>query len=312
MERDAPASNSDHRTASGGVWRLVWRGLRISRSMAIILVLVASLAANAALFVGGVLYNVIDEALESVTGIATATSKQRKEANDLKRRNRHLVVRNRKLQDGMTKIRRKNRQLESRVARLRTVTSKQRKEADGLKRKNRHLVVRNHKLQDGMAKVRGKNRRLESRIARLRTVTSKTVTRSTKAIRRAVATAPGKALPYVGTVVVVGVAALEVKDHCDTIRDMKAIQRESDSAESHSEEEPKFCGINRNKILKRIKMAPIDAWKRSREFLTDLDPIPPEFETRLNLWMKDQENFLRDGWDGLRRWWQGPDKVNGN
>ena len=59
--------------------------------MAMVLVLVASLAANGALFVGGVLNNVIDEAIESVTGLATATSKQRKLADDLKRKNRQLV-----------------------------------------------------------------------------------------------------------------------------------------------------------------------------------------------------------------------------
>lgn len=95
MGLDAQASNGDQQAKSNSMWRVAWRGLRVSRAMAMVLVLVVSLAANAALFVGGVLYNVIDEALENVTGLATATGKQRKQVNDLKRNNRHLVVRNR-------------------------------------------------------------------------------------------------------------------------------------------------------------------------------------------------------------------------
>ena len=264
--------------------------------MAIVLVLVVSLAANAALFVGGVLYNVIDEALENVTGLATATGKQRKQVNDLKRRNRHLIVRNRKLQDGMTKVRRTNRLLVVRNNKLQDGMTK-------IRRTNRLLVVRNSKLQDDMTRVRRKSGQLERRIAGLRKVTSgsvkKTIARSTSAAVRAVATAPGKALPYVGTFVVVGAVAWDIKDYCNTIRDMKAIQREIDLSESHSEEEPKFCGMDRNKILNRIKMAPRDAWKRSREFLTDLSPITPEIETMLNAELDRWWNKIEPN-----RWWK--------
>ena len=239
MERGAPASNGDRQTNSGGIWRLAWRGLRVSRSMAIILLLVASLAANAALFVGGVIYNVIDEALESATGLATETGKQRKEADDLKR---------------------KNRKLKDRMARLRKVTS------DSVKR---------------------------------------TVDRSAKAAVRAVATAPGKALPYVGTAVVVGATAWEIDDYCNTIRDMKAIQQEIDPSESFSKEEQRVCGMKvptRDEILNRIKTAPRYAWQRSRELLTDLK-IPPDLENWFNQKLKDTENLWRDGRGWLDRKW---------
>ena len=236
--------------------------------MAMVLVLVASLAANGALFVGGVLNNVIDEAIESVTGLATATSKQRKLADDLKRKNRQLVDRNRSLQHRMTKVRRESGRLKGRMARLRTVTN---------------VAVK------------------------------RTVARSANAAVRVVATAPGKAVPYVGTAVVVGAAALEIKDLCDTIRDMKAIQREIDPSESHSEDERKICGMDtptQEEILNQIKTVPLDAWQRSQAFLTDLDPIPPEFETWLNRWWNDKSLF-RDGMRGLRRMLRGPEKVNG-
>ena len=130
--------------------------------MAIGLLLVASVTANATFFVSGVLYNVIDEALESVTGLQTATGKQRKAADALMGKNRQLVHRNRVLQDRMINLQRENGRLMGRMAGARRTTN---------------------------AAVR------------------RTVARSAHAAARAVATAPAKALPYVGTAVVVGAPA---------------------------------------------------------------------------------------------------------
>ncbi len=308
MERDAPAGNGDRQTDSGGLWRFVGRSLRVSRSMAIILLLVASLATNAALFVGGVLYNVIDEALESATGLATATGKQRKAIKELKRKNRQLVVRNSKLREGMTEVRRKNRQLVVRNSKLQHGMTEAR-------RKSSQLVVRNRKLRDGMTEAQRKNSRLvdrnrglQNRMTKLRTVTNgavkRTAARSAKAAVRAVATVPGKALPYVGTAVVVGAATAEIKDYCDTIQDMKEIQQEIDPSKSGSDDEPKVCGMKvptEEEILSRIRTAPLKAWQSSRKFLTDLNPITPEIETKFDRWRKDTENTLHDGWSGLVR-----------
>ena len=295
VERDAKVGDGSSRTNSGGIWRLVWRGLRVSRATAIVLVLVASLAANAALFVGGVLYNVIDEALESVSGLATATGKQRKAADDLKKRNRHLVASNRKLRDDMTKARQNNRRLVASNRRLQDGMTK-------AQRNNRHLVAGNRRLEDDVKKARRNNRRLEDRMARLRAKTNiavkSTVARSAKAAGRAVLTAPGKAVPYVGTAVVVGVTVLEIKDYCATIRDMKAIQREIDPSETHSEEEQRVCGMDiptQEEILAQIKTVPLDAWQRSREFLTGLNPLTPEIETKL-------KTELDQWWNKTNRW----------
>ena len=246
MGRDVPASNNGQPTNSGGTWRLVRRGLRVSRAMAVVLVLAASLAANAALFVGGVLFNVIDEAVESVTGLATATGKQRKLTDGLKRENRRLVASNRSLQNRMTRLRKETN--------------------DAVKR---------------------------------------TMERSVNAAKRVVITAPGKALPYLGTAVVVGAAAWEIKDLCGTVRDMKEIQRAIDPSESRSEDERRICGMDpptREEILSQIETAPLDAWRRSRSFLADLDPIPPEFETRFNRWWNDKGPFR----DGVPDWLSNP------
>ncbi len=310
MGRDIPAGNGDRQTNSGGIWRPVWRGLRVSRGVVMVLLLAASLAANAALFVGGVLFNVIDEAVESVTGLATATGKQRKLTDRLKRKNHQLAARNRSLQNRVTEVRRersrltaRNRSLQNRVIEIRQESSR--------------LAARNRSLQNRVTELRREGGRLKDRMARLRQVTNaavkRTVARSANAAVRVVATAPGKAVPYLGTAVVLGAAGLEIRDLCNTVRDMKAIQREIDPTESHSEDERKICGMDvptKEQILSQIETVPLDAWQRSREFLTDLDPIPPEFETWLSRWWNDKGLF-RDGMRGLRRMLRGTEEVKG-
>lgn len=270
MGQDAKANSGHQRTGSGGGLRLVWRGLRVSRTIALVVLLAASLSANAALFVGGVLYNVIDEALESVTGLATETSKQRIAIDGLKRKNRQLVDRNRGLQNRVTEVQRENGRLKGRMARLRTVTSRA---------------------------VKG------------------TVARSANAVVRAAATAPAKAIPYAGTAVVAGALVYEIRDLCHTIQDMKEIQREIDPSEINSEDGSEVCGMRiptQAEILNQIAMAPLDAWERSREFLADLDPMPPEIETELFRLWTDNKSLVRDGLNRLHRIWPEPEEVNDN
>ena len=230
-----------------------------------VLLLVVSLAANAALFVGGVLYNVVDEALARVTGLETATSKQRKVSDDLRRENRQLVDRNRKLQNRMAKLQQANGRLKGRAARLRTVTS---------------------------------------------SVVKRTATRSALAATRAVVTAPAKAIPYLGTAVVVGTAALEINDYCNTIRDMNEIQREITPSKTLFEDELQVCGMEvptRDDVLNQIRTEPIRMWRRSRDFLPDLDPILPHIEDQLDDWLKNSKTLIRDGRDGLFRMLRAPD-----
>lgn len=222
-------------------------------------------SANAALFVGSVLYNVVDEVLARVTGLETATSKQLKVSDDLRRENRQLVDRNRKLQTRMAKVQQANSRLKGRAARLRTVT---------------------------------------------RAAVKRTVARSAVAATRAVATAPAKAFPCLGTAVVVGVTALEVRSFCKTIQDINLIQQEIAPSEALAENELEVCGMEvptRDDVLNQIKTEPVRMWNRSREFLNDLDPIPPHVEDQLDDWLENSKTLIRDGRDGLFRMLRVPD-----
>ena len=100
--------------SSGGFWRTLWRAVRISRTVAISIVLCVSLAANATLFVGGVLYDVVDTFLERVTGLQTASAHQRQVVTKLQKQNRQL-------RGQVQTTRTANRQLRRQVQNIRTV-----------------------------------------------------------------------------------------------------------------------------------------------------------------------------------------------
>ena len=194
--------------SAAGFWRSLFRVLRTFRTLILVLVLSVSLAANAALFVGGVLYNFVDEALESIVGLDTATARQNRENRDL---------------------RKKNSQLNQRVAKY-------------------------NKVANGAVE--------------------RTIQRSTAAVTRSVITLPGKAIPYIGMPVVVGVTALEVDDFCSTLEDMREIQRELELDETPIDGETRICDTElptKDEIEELIKSKPREILQSSREYLPDIE-----------------------------------------
>ena len=204
-------------------WSTMFRFFRISRSLAIVIALAVSLAANALLFVGGVLYNVVDDFLESATGLQTASAKQRKRVRSLKK---------------------ENRQLRGQIKKVRTVAY---------------------------------------------TAAERTVNRSVKFARRSVATLAGKAIPVAGAAVSAGVTAWEIKDLCDTIRDMDSIRREIDPPEAAADNGTTVCSMSvptPQEILAQVVRSPKAAWEKSRKFLPDLSSL------------KDVRSSLKDALKG--------------
>ena len=107
--------NGNSRSAAGRIFR-------ISRTLTLVGTLVISLAVNATLFVGGVIYDVVDTFVESVTGLQTASALQRQALSKLQGQNRQLraqvqTVRtaNRQLRGQVQTVRSANRQLQREV-----------------------------------------------------------------------------------------------------------------------------------------------------------------------------------------------------
>ena len=120
--------NGNSRSAAGRIFR-------ISRTLTLVGALVVSLAVNATLFVGGVIYDVVDTFVENVTGLQTASALQRQAMSKLQGQNRQLrgqvqTVRtaNRQLRGQVQTARSANRQLQREV---RTTVEQTRKRLQG-------------------------------------------------------------------------------------------------------------------------------------------------------------------------------------
>lgn len=220
----------------GGVWSALYRVFRISRTLAIVIALAVSLAANATLFVGGVLYNVVDDFLEDVTGLQTASAKHRKAVKTLKK---------------------ENSQLRGQIKKVRRVA---------------------------------------------RSAANRTLTRSVNSVKRSLATLAGKALPFAGAAVAVGVTAWEIEDHCETIRDMNSIRRQIDPSEAAADSETTVCSMpvpTVEQIWAQIKVSPQKAWEESKDFVPDLKPLMEIRDFTTEFW-KDTWKDIRSFFDLLK------------
>jgi hypothetical protein len=216
----------------------VFRVFRISRSLAIVIALAVSLAANATLFVGGVLYDTVGNVLEKATGLQTASAKQRKAIKSLQK---------------------ENRQLRGQIKRIRGVA---------------------------------------------RTAAKRTVARSARSVKRGLATLAGKAFPVAGVAVAVGVTAWEIKDLCDTIRDMNGISREIDPSQPTVGNETTVCSVpvpTTEEILKKVTESPHAVWQASREFVPELPSLSDTGVLTAGIW-GDTKEFLDFQWDRFEFW----------
>ena len=221
-----------------GFWSAMFRMFRISRSVAIVIALAVSLAANATLFVGGVLYSAVDDVLERVTGIQTASAKQRKTIKSLQK---------------------ENRQLRGQIKKIRGVA---------------------------------------------RSAAKRTVARSIKSVKRGLATLAGKAVPFVGVAVSVGVTAWEIKDLCETIRDMNGISKEIDPLKPTADNETTVCSAPvpaTEEVLRKVAASPHAVWQASKKFVPELPSLSDTEVFTAGIWV-DTKEFLGSQWDKLEFW----------
>ncbi len=217
------------------------KAVRLSRNLVVAIALVVSLGANVTLFVGGVLYSVVDQLVDQAFDLDTPWGKQRRAVAELKKENDGLRTENRKLRGQLKKV--------------------------------------------GKAADRSRTRLLRS-------------------ASRSVATAPAKALPYAGALVVAGLTAMEIRDLCDAMSDMDRIKRVVDDPESETESEPAVCPVpvpSRARLLERIEGSAQQAWDESTKYVPDLpgwNDIPDSWRDALQ---NTVPGFLRDTWERLKR-----------
>ena len=221
------------------------KAVRLSRNFIVVIALVMSLGANVTLFVGGVLYSVVDQLVEQAFDLDTPWGKQRRALAALKKENDGLRTANRKLRGQLKKV--------GKVA--------------------------------GSAADRSRARLLRS-------------------ASRSVATAPAKALPYAGALVVASLTALEIKDLCETMHDLDRIKKVVDAPEAEAESEPVICPVpvpSREQLLERIEGSAQKAWDESKEYVPDLPDWGDIPDPWRESWQSTVPDTLRETWDYLRR-----------
>lgn len=84
-------------------------------------------------------------------------------------------------------------------------------------------------------------------------ISRRLATRSVANASRHVSSVAGQAIPFAGTAIIVGVTALDIRDACETMKDVNALN----SAFGHEgEDQTKVCGMNvpnKQKVLAQIK-----------------------------------------------------------
>ena len=225
--------------SSGGFWSTVWRAVRVSRTVAISLALCVSLAANATLFVGGVVYDVVDTFLERVTGLQTASALQRQ---------------------AVTKLQKQNRQLRGQVQTVRST--------------NRQLRGQVHTARTANRQLRGQVQNIRTMVP---STVKRTRQRLFDSAKRSVTTLPGKALPIAGAGVSVAMTALLVKDLCAALEDLDRIERAAGLSEGTDDTRTQVCSMtvpSEGEVWAKIESSPKKIWEASKRFAPDLNDLP--------------------------------------
>ena len=288
---------------------------RVTRSLVVAIVLVVSLAANAMLFVGGVVYGFVDEFVEQAFGLTTAAATQRKAVAALKSASARQA---RSLASAKAVAARQRGELSTMRAaaarqrrdliRFRTLAAKQGKDLAILKaaaakrsgefaalktawtRQNRELAVlgtASGKLKDRLGKFR-QTATAAAKRSQARLIAS---------VGRSIVAAPGKALPFTGVPVVAVFTVWEIQDLCATIRDMDEIEKAADElkaglgSESLAQNPTKRC---REHVLTQIKDSTEEGWDELKKFLPDLSSL----EEMESLWPAYDWSGV---WDDMKR-----------
>lgn len=225
--------------------RLIWKLL-------FVMLLVLSVTLNIAMFVGGMVYQMASSAVSSLTGFRTVAMQHADEVADLGA--------------DLTKERMTKTRLRGELAEATSDLSAER--------------VAKRKLHTELSESTSRRVAFRGRKVAIKEAVDTTADRITK---RAVATSTrevsamaGEAMPYIGTAVIVGVTALELKDLCDTLKDMEELKRAFDPTLQRSEEQVTVCAMkvpSKEQLWELAKASPRKAWAAAQDAVPTLDEI---------------------------------------
>jgi hypothetical protein len=108
--------------------------------------------------------------------------------------------------------------------------------------------------------------------------TTQRVTKRTAAgATRNVAATFGEAVPVIGVGVVVAATAWELKDACDTMKDLHELEVALDPAKANDASVQEVCGLrvpSKEELWVKVKASPGAAWQKAKDAMPELPEMP--------------------------------------
>lgn len=246
---------------------------KFSFRMVPVVFLVASITLNIALLVGGSVYRLTSSAVEAVTGLRTVAAQHADEVADLgsqlvneKRVSRELRSEVADISDNLISERKMTKKLQGEVTELSGDLAAQRVASKKL---------RNQLSDTGADLVTYRGKKM-ARSQAVELTADSISRRAAKTSSRSIGSMAGEAIPYIGTAVIVGVTALELKDLCDTLKDMSELKRSFTPGAPESDDEATVCAMKvptAQELWEVAKSSPETAWNAAKEATPSLEEI---------------------------------------
>ena len=149
-------------------------------------------------------------------------------------------------------------------------------ELSGLQGKVEGLNLRAQKAEGQVAKLTSTLAAQQKVVA---TVGRKVTKRTAAGATRNVAATFGESIPVIGVGVVVAATAWELKDACDTMKDLHELEVALDPAKANDASVQEVCGLrvpSKEEIWEKVKSSPGAAWQMAQDAMPEL-PEMPEF-----------------------------------
>jgi len=138
---------------------------------------------------------------------------------------------------------------------------------------NRKLRAELADASSGLVTFRGKKVAVKEAV---KTTTNRISRRAVTTSKRAVSSMVGESIPYGGIAVIVGVTALELKDLCDTLKDMSELQQALNPDAAVDDKEKTVCAQRvptREELWATVKKSPGNAWAKAKDVVPSLEEI---------------------------------------
>lgn len=222
-----------------GSLKWLWR-------LAFVVVFLVSMAFNIVAVVGGTLFNAVSNTVESATGIKTMVSRHADEVGLL---TQELDAR------------------KSDIAKLESEAEVQ----------NKRIVSLSDELEEARVAqtVTYRNQRkllTEAVEDTSQRISQRTIQRSARNVSAVFA----EAIPVVGVAVVVGVTGLELRDSCNTLKDLKELEKSFNPTVKLEDDVQQVCGLEvptKEEVWESVKSSPAEAWAGIEEYDLDLGEL---------------------------------------